>query len=696
MQRTRVGRRTHDGALTGLESSHRMNEERLGLVWSTAHWGDAESTLPDLDTALMKLLLENIATRIAVVDIDRRYSYANRATLRFMGLSPERVIGHHMSQVLDASVYNTLIPLFDRAFAGESLHRRGWVDYAKQGRRYREQWYLPYRPVGGPVQAVVVCGLDHTEQRMGEEALALNQAELRTSEALKSAIFDHALAALVSTDAAGRIVEFNPAAEAMFGRDRAQVIGRPVGEVMIPARFRSAHELGMKRMQAGEAARVLGKRLEMHALRADGSEFPIEMVLWRTDAEGVVFYTASISDLSERVEAAQQIERQRDTLRQNDKLAAMGSLLAGVSHELNNPLAIVLGRASLLEEKCEDNPALLRDAQRIREAADRCGRIVRTFLNMARSRPRHRVAFALNDAVQAAVDLLGYAYRSHDIELRLALDANLPELAADANQIGQILLNLLVNAQQALALVEWPRRVEVSTGVSQNTQVWLRVVDNGTGIPAAARAHVFETFFTTKAEGMGTGMGLSVSRAIAREHGGELALEAASSASGSAFRLTLPISDTEESCSPEAAEPEPECEDANAQCRVLVVDDEVELTGVMREMLESAGYEVSTAESGAVAMELLDETRFDAVVSDLRMPDMDGALLWRHICDRHPSLRGRLLFVTGDILSRHAAEFFRLSGCEGLEKPFTKADLLARMANLFQSVQPAASQLKSD
>ena len=123
----------------------------------------------------------------------------------------------------------------------------------------------------------------------------------------------------------------------------------------------------------------------MHALRADGSGFPMEMVLWRTDAGGLVFCAALISDLSERCEAAQQIEGQREALRQGEKLTAMGSLLAGVAHELNNPLAIVMGRASLLEEKCADLPELRGDAQRIREAAERCGRIVQTFLNMARN-----------------------------------------------------------------------------------------------------------------------------------------------------------------------------------------------------------------------------------------------------------------------------------------------------------------------
>ena len=663
-----------------------MNDDGRELVWSTAHWGDAESTLPELDNALMKLLLENIATRVAVVGRDRRYTYANRETLRFMGLAAEQVIGRHMSEVLDAGVYQSLIPLFERAFAGESLHRRGWADYAKQGRRFREQWYVPYRPDGGPVQAVVVCGLDQTEQRLGEQELVQKRAELRTSEALKSAIFDHALAALVSTDAAGRIVEFNPSAEAMFGHSRAQVLGRSVGELMIPARFRAAHEQGIRRMQSGEPARVLGKRLEMHALRADGSEFPMEMVLWRTDAEGTVFYTASISDLSERFEAAQQIERQREALRQSEKLTAMGSLLAGVSHELNNPLAIVMGRASLLEEKCEDNPALVRDAQRIREAAERCGRIVRTFLNMARSKPARRSSVSLNDAVRAAADMLGYTLRSHDIELRLQLDATLLEVSADGDQICQVVLNLLVNAQQALALVERPRWIEVATGIApaaSGDTVWLRVGDNGPGIAAAARTRVFEAFFTTKAEGMGTGMGLSVSRALAREHGGELLLETQAPGAGASFCLVLPVlgaSQLERAAALAAVADI----DAPVLARVLVVDDEAELAGVMREMLESAGYEVSTAESGAVALELLGAARFDAIVSDLRMPDMDGAALWREICAHHTALAGRLLFVTGDTLSPAAAEFFGRSGCEGLDKPFSKAELLTKVAAVLQ------------
>jgi len=651
--------------------------------------GAASAALPMPEPGVLHALLDHIPGRVVVVGRDHRYLYVNREFLEFMELQPEQAIGHHVSELLGQAVFETYIPVAERLFAGESIRWEGWVDYQKQGRRYMQEHLLPYAPSGGRVEAVIAFGRELTELKERELELAAKLQELQNSEALKSAIVDHALVALITTDAEGRVVEFNPSAETMFGRKRADVIGQRVSEVIMPARFRGPHEAGLRRMQEGAAPRVLGKRLELHALRADGSEFPIEMVLWRTDVSHAALYTASIVDLTERQTSAREIERQRDALRQSEKLSAMGSLLAGVAHELNNPLAIVMGRASLLEEKCSEQaelPAaqLRNDAQLIREAAERCGRIVRTFLNMARSQPSERASVPLNDMVRAAVDMLQYGYRTHGIELDIQLGEALPPVIADSDQIGQIVLNLLVNAQQALAGRSGMRRVTVQTGVeprreTREPRVWLRVVDNGPGVTEALRSRIFEPYFTTKPEGHGTGIGLAVSRSMARDHGGDLVLEPDRGDGGASFRLSLPISGVAEAESMPGVLP---VLGASLTARVLVVDDEIELSSLMRDMLEAAGYDVATAESGMVALELLATARFDAIVSDLRMPDMDGAALWRAVAKSHPSLARNMLFVTGDTLSPDAREFLRSTRCPALDKPFSKSDLLGKLADL--------------
>jgi two-component system NtrC family sensor kinase len=225
--------------------------------------------------------------------------------------------------------------------------------------------------------------------------------------------------------------------------------------------------------------------------------------------------------------------------------------------------------------------------------------------------------------------------------------------------------------------------VSAATG-RDSARVWLRIADNGPGVPPPLRARIFESFFTTKAEGMGTGMGLAVSRGLVREHGGDLLLEPDLPGGGAAFRLWLPLGGGAGADDATGAEPSAE---PGPAARVLVVDDEAELAAVMRDMLESAGYEVAEADSGAVALELLREARFDAVVCDLLMPDMDGAAFWREASLRHPALANRLLFVTGDVLSLATRRLVEVTGCEVLEKPFAMSELLSCIGALLARVQ---------
>ena len=518
---------------------------------------------------------------------------------------------------------------------------------------------------------------------------------LQQSEAFKAAIVDNAHLAVITMDAQWRIVEFNPAAEVIFGYGSDQVLGKELVEVLVAPAHRELYREGLRRYLAREigggsqerrdqrpsrtlqtviaGGQRLGDRREVLALRGDGAQIPIEMSVSSTRVAGVLYFTAFAADMTADKKAEREIASQREALRQSEKLSAMGALLAGVAHELNNPLAILMGRAALLERKAMD-PLVKSDALKIHAAADRCGRIVRTFLSMARQRPAVRRYAQLEDVVLGALDLVGYNLRSSGIEVEQQVASALPALEIDADQIGQVLVNLLVNAQQALTGRPEPRRVSLSLHATPE-HVVLRVADNGPGVPEDIRERVFDPFFTTKVEGAGTGVGLSVSRAIVREHSGELRLLDASP--GATFELELPVS----AGSPAAAAIEDETLARMLPAGVaLVVDDEADVAQVLCDILRSAGCTAVAVASGREALAWLADHSCSFILCDIRMPDMDGPALWRALHEQHPHMVGHLAFITGDTLSASVAPFLRETGLPSLEKPFTPEEVLELVA----------------
>jgi len=422
--------------------------------------------------------------------------------------------------------------------------------------------------------------------------------------------------------------------------------------------------------------------LEHRIIRPDGE------VRWihalgkaQRDERGAVTIVHGIHlDATDRKAAEAELARSRDALHQSEKLAALGSLLAGVSHELNNPLAAIVGQAEMLEEDARGTPLETR-AKKISAAADRCARIVQTFLAMARRRPAARAAIDPAALVQDALQIAEYALRTTGIAVTAECDPHVPAIDGDRDQLHQVLVNLLINAQQALEGSEAiDRRVTVRTSLTAGGRVAIDVIDNGPGIPAEVAGRIFEPFFTTKPQGSGTGVGLSFSHGIVEAHGGTLAI--LPSERGAAFRIELPAA------SPVAVEilPDADPEPAVPALRrtALVVDDEPDIADTIRELLEREGFEVTVASDGAAALIALDRDEFDIVLSDLRMPGVSGPEMYARLGEVRPHLLSRIAFVTGDTLGSSMDSFLRESGRPVLEKPFTRAGVRCLVQGLIE------------
>jgi PAS domain S-box-containing protein len=532
--------------------------------------------------------------------------------------------------------------------------------------------------------ALVVAVTDITSRLEIEHAL-------RASEARLQAFMQHAPAGMYLKDLEGRYVVANPEMERVQNRPVSEILGRTPEDVFAPP----------------DAAMIRG--YDSQVLRTGTSVVNEEYVpyfphyVWRLvirfpirDEEGSFTHIAGfIFDISDRKRAEAEADRQRAAMYQREKLAALGSLLAGVAHELNNPLSVVLGRAIMLEERCDD-PAIRNSLTRLRSAAERCARIVRSFLALARQKSREVKPVDVRAVLDGSIEILANGLRSAGIEVTRVDASDLPPVMADEDELHQVFMNLIVNAQQAIEMARIPivathsdgtshgapntatGRLWLTTSVHGGDAVRIEVADNGPGVPEALRPQIFDPFFTTKPIGSGTGLGLSVCHGIVSSHGGTITV-AERPGGGALFSVTLPA------CPPAIEPPAmPEPERGGGGWSVLLVDDEPEVVMMLKEILAKDGYEVVTSRDGMEALQLLGDRRFDAILCDIRMPRLDGPSLLQALQERSPELARKLLLMTGDVL-RAAAALPPDISARLLEKPLDPAEVRRRVRDLIDA-----------
>ena len=458
---------------------------------------------------------------------------------------------------------------------------------------------------------------------------------------------------------------------------------------------------GLERPQAGEPFRSVVRRVaaagQMEMPPGITPDVMVDMIVAATAAHGRDFvlntprgtvscsalpsplrgYLHEFIDITERLAVEAELERQREIAHQTEKLSALGELLAGVAHELNNPLGIAQGYAQMLEGRADLPADATEQAALIAQSAERAARIVRTFLAMARQRPARMERLDPGEVVVTALDVSAHGLRARGAEVLCEIEPDLPEVTGDFDQLAQVVSNLVINADQALQGTDRPGRV-TARATARAGAIVISVEDDGPGIPPDALGRVFEPFFTTKDVGQGTGIGLAFCHRIIVAHEG--ALTAHSDGQGARFEIRLPVAPAEMPAAPESPPPV-----GGAGRTVLIVDDEPALARLMADTLRAEGYDVVVEANPRAALRRIDGTRYDAVVTDIRMPELDGPALWRAVRTIAPGLERRIGFVTGDALAADTQAFLAATGRPHLEKPVLRDELVRLVASLCTS-----------
>ena len=404
-----------------------------------------------------------------------------------------------------------------------------------------------------------------------------------------------------------------------------------------------------------------------------------------TAAQRRLFF-AMASDASR---AFEQIESQRvqtrmvqERLLQSEKMSSIGQLVSGVAHELNNPLTGIMGFAQLLLMRKDLDPAVTQQIQTIYQEADRAAKIVSNLLTFARRREARKEPANLNAMIERVLELRNYDLRVRNIDVVQELDPSLPDTMVDTNQLLQVFLNLIINAEQAMrsTLEDGAEgSLRITTRTSRPGIILASFEDSGPGMSEETLRRIFDPFYTTKNAGEGTGLGLTISYGIIEEHGGRIWAES-HPGRGTTFFIELPVL--------AGAAPARVREDDGGMAptavdrrRILVVDDEEAIQQLLAGVLEMDGHDVAIANNGREALDRVGREPFDLIITDIKMPVMGGPDLYKRLRDEGNPLAQRVIFITGDTVAPDTRKFLQGIKNTVLSKPFRLRDVRESVAS---------------
>ena len=610
-------------------------------------------------------IFESSQDLILVTDSKGALVQVSPSSKAILGYAPEEMIGHSAIDFIHGDDLDRTREEMRAARRGQDSRNFDCRYVHKDGRIVMLSWMGTWSE---PVKRHFFIGRDMTESRLAQETLL-------ESEQLARGIIDTALDAFVQIDESGSILNWNSQAEKIFGWPRSEVLGKNLGELIIPDVHRAAHTSGLQRFLRTGESHILGSRLEIEARRRDGKEIRVELSVTALRRRDGFVFNGFVRDLTDKIAAEERI-------RQAEKMEAVGQLTGGIAHDFNNILTVITGTIEILADAVADEPQLAAITRMIDEAAARGADLTQHLLAFARKQPLRPRETDLNALVIETASLLRPTL-GEQIEIESIFADEACYATVDPNQLATAILNLAINARDAM-----PEggKLTLETGsayldenyaslhadVQPGRYTLIAVSDTGTGIPAGILDKVFDPFFTSKGPGKGTGLGLSMVYGFVKQSAGHIKIYS-EEGHGTTIKMYLPPG-TGASLVSEAA-PTPAIQGGHET--ILVVEDDRLVRDYVLTQLHSLGYATLEAANGAEAVAIVEAGgAFDLLFTDVIMPGaMNGRQLADEIARQRPGLK--VLFTSGyteNAIIHHG----RLdSGVLLLAKPYRKSDLAA-------------------
>jgi signal transduction histidine kinase/CheY-like chemotaxis protein len=633
---------------------HAINADDATTAIILRSSGLALATNSPLQEFAVYAVFDSSDEALTLVDGDGVIQRANRRACELMAAKSDDVVGSRLASYFAQPAGSEFENLYELARSSQVVARMDGE--LKTGFPVR----INFRARLGADQLLLLCL---------EEGSLVQRADgkWRQLEAELLSVLDSVQAGVVLVDLAGSLRFSNARFSQYFGLERDQLRSTTSFtelEHLISQRFRSPEGFAAPwRSFTNGEDRPGHDELEM--LR------PARRVLERfarpvLDRDGL---RLGWLELYYDVTGERQIQSK---LLQTEKMAAVGQLVSGIAHELNNPLTSIMGYGQLLLAHGL-NPVQFSEASKVFHEAERARRIVKNLLYFARENEPERTRVNLNEIVERTLALRSYELRVEDILIECTLAPDLPETMADPYQMQQVILNLLVNAEQSLLHGRGKGKVQIRTRRTEANRIVVEVSDDGPGIPREIVSRIFDPFFTTKPAGLGTGLGLSIVYGIVKQHDGEVTAEN-QSAGGARFTVELPVVEVP-AASDETIEREFSVAASAPRSKVLVVEDEPTVAQLIVDVLREEGHQVEAVLDSQKGLIRLSRSHYDLIICDLRMPRLDGPAFYEALVRSGSSARDRLIFVTGDTLAPRTMKFLQNVKVTYLAKPFLVEEL---------------------